>query len=164
MFVLSCNLGQRFSDMVRIEKSCFDLIKNTFRIIQKKTGNLSIVNLDKYCLDKRTTLEILNKYNFEAPYKGDISCYDKYLKMLLKYIGEEFFNEIRVEEKVNGELLVQQLYKYKMVSSHTARRTFATINLERGHLVQNIKRATGHKTISAFEKYICFSDSDFEFS
>ena len=59
---------------------------------------------------------------------------------------------------------MQQLYKYKMVSSHTARRTFATINLERGYLVQNIKRATGHKTISAFEKYICFSDSNFEFS
>ena len=36
MFVLSCNLGQRFSDMIRIDKTCFD--RNIFTILQQKTG------------------------------------------------------------------------------------------------------------------------------
>ena len=44
MFVLSCNLGQRHSDMVRIEPSCFE--RNMFRITQQKTGNLAVVNID----------------------------------------------------------------------------------------------------------------------
>ena len=36
MFVLSCNLGQRYSDLVRIDKTSFEF--NRFSIVQQKTG------------------------------------------------------------------------------------------------------------------------------
>ena len=52
MFVLSCNLFQRHSDMVRIGPSCFD--RNVFRITQQKTGNVAVVNIDKYAIDAKT--------------------------------------------------------------------------------------------------------------
>lgn len=39
MFVLSCNLGCRYSDMIRIDRSCFD--RNQFQIVQQKTGGIS---------------------------------------------------------------------------------------------------------------------------
>lgn len=154
MFVLSCNLGQRFSDMVRLDKTCFD--KNIFTILQQKTGTHARVDIDRMSIDSRTTYKILEKYNYTSPLTTDISCYDKYIKELLQYVG---FNElIKRETKVNGHISVTYTPKWKLVGSHTARRTFATINVLRGFRTSEIRRATGHKSESSFEKYICYFD------
>lgn len=152
MFVLSCNLGQRHSDMTRIEKSHFN--RNIFTIVQQKTGNTSRVDIDKFALDAKTTYAILEKYNYRAPYQGDISSYNKYLKKLMIHVG---FNEIiKREEKIAGTIKSEYCEKYKLISSHTARRTFATVNVLRGYKYTDIRRATGHKSESGFEKYICY--------
>lgn len=154
MFVLSCNLGQRHSDMVRIDKSCFD--RNIFTILQQKTGMRAKVYLDRMCIDLKTVYTILEKYNYEAPYKGDISNLNKGLKELLRIIG--FSEEIKRETRINGHIQTEFIPKWKMISSHTARRTFATINIMRGHNANEIRRATGHKTDTAFDKYIWYYD------
>lgn len=154
MFVLSCNLGQRFSDMVRIDKSCFD--RNTFTILQQKTGTMARVDIDRLCIDKKTTYAILKKYDYKAPVTTDISCYDKYLKELMQYVG--FDEKIKREAKINGHIEVKSEPKWKLIGSHTARRTFATINTIRGYKAAEIRRATGHKSESSFEKYICYYD------
>lgn len=154
MFVLSCNLGQRFSDMVRIDRSCFD--RNIFTILQQKTGTYARVDIERMSLDRNTTYAILEKYDYKSPITTDISCYDKYLKELLQYIG---FNElIKRETKVNGHIDVRFVPEWKLIGSHTARRTFATNNIMRGLKTSEIRRATGHKSESAFEKYICYFD------
>jgi integrase len=154
MFVLSCNLGQRFSDMTRIDRTCFD--RNIFFIVQQKTGNTARVDIDRMSIDKNTTYAILEKYDYKSPITTDISNYDKYLKELLRYIG---FNElIKRETKINGHIEVKYEEKWKLIGSHTARRTFATNNVLRGFKTSEIRRATGHKSESAFEKYICYFD------
>jgi integrase len=154
MFVLSCNLGQRFSDMVRIDRSCFDC--NIFTILQQKTGTYARVDIERMSLDRNTTYAILEKYGYRSPVTTDISCYDRYLKELLQYVG--FKELIKRETKVNGVVEVTYEPKWKLISSHTARRTFATNNLVRGLKTSEIRRATGHKSESAFEKYICYFD------
>ena len=154
MFVLSCNLGQRFSDMIRIDKTCFD--RNIFTILQQKTGMHARVDIERMSIDRNTTYKILEKYDYKSPLTTDISCYDKYLKELLQYIG---FNElIKRETKINGHIKVKYEPKWKLIGSHTARRTFATNNVLRGLKTTEIRRATGHKSESAFEKYICYFD------
>ena len=154
MFVLSCNLGQRHSDMGRIDKSCFS--HNVFSIMQQKTGIKAKVYLDRMCIDLKTTYNILEKYNYEAPYKGDISNFNKGVKELLKIIG--FSEEIKRETRINGNVQTEFIPKWKLISSHTARRTFATVNILRGLKATEIRRATGHKTDTAFDKYICYFD------
>ena len=154
MFVLSCNLGQRFSDMVRIDKTCFD--RNIFTILQQKTGNSARVDIDRMSLDRNTTYKILEKYDYKSPITSDISCYDRYLKELLQYIG--FKELIKRETKINGHVEVQYEPKWKIIGSHTARRTFTTNNVLRGMKTSEIRRATGHKSESSFEKYICYFD------
>ena len=67
MFVLSCNLGQRFSDMVRIDRTCFD--RNIFTILQQKTGTHVRVDIERMALDRNTTYKILEKYNYYPPLK-----------------------------------------------------------------------------------------------
>ena len=154
MFVLSCNLGQRFSDMVRIDKSCFD--RNIFTILQQKTGTSVRVDIERMALDRNTTYAILEKYNYQAPLTTDITCYDRYLKMLLQYIGEEFLSEMKRETKINGHVRVEFCPKWKLICSHTGRRTFITNNVLRGYNSLEIMRASGHKSFSAFEKYLCY--------
>lgn len=155
-FVLSCSLGQRFSDMVRIDKSCFD--RNIFSIMQQKTGAKCKVDIDKMSMDANTTYRILEKYNYCAPVRGDISNYDKYLKDLLYYVGDEFLENIKRETKVNGVIETKFYPKYKLTSSHTARRSFATVNVLRGYPEAEVRRATGHKTSDAFAKYLWYFD------
>lgn len=152
MFVLSCNLGQRFSDMVRIDESCFD--RNIFSILQQKTGTVARVDIDKMSIDRKTTYKILETYGYKAPVTGDISSYDRYIKQLLLYVG--FTEKVKRECKINGYIQTKYYPKYKLIASHTARRTFATINVMRGFRISEIRRATGHRSESAFEKYICY--------
>ena len=152
MFVLSCNLGQRYSDMVRIDKQSFDF--NKFSIVQQKTGTKATVDIDKFCIDRRMVYQILEKHGYEAPFKGDISSYNKYLKYLMQHIG--FLDEIKRETKVSGMIHTERIPKYKLIGSHTGRRTFVTINLLRGIPLHEIMRASGHTSYSSFQKYWCY--------
>jgi len=150
MFVLSCMLFQRHSDMVRISPSCFD--RNKFRITQQKTGNLAVVNIDKYAIDAKTTYRILEMYNYEAPYKSSIGNYNWHLHQLMKDVGLD--EPVRIEEKRNGNLVVENIPKWKLVSSHTARRTAITVNVMRGHNVHDLKRCSGHTDLRVFDNYV----------
>lgn len=150
MFVLSCNLFQRHSDMVRIEPSCFD--RNKFRITQQKTGSLAVVNIDKYAIDAKTTYRILERYNYEAPYKASIGNYNWHLHQLMKDVGLD--DTVRIEERRNGVLVVENVPKWKLISSHTARRTAITVNVLRGQNIHGIKKCSGHSDLRVFDNYI----------
>lgn len=149
-FVLSCNLFQRFSDMRNISKTCFD--RNIFKITQQKTGNLAVVDIDKYSIDAKTTYRILEKYNYEAPYKKDIRRYNHFLHILMKDIG--FTEDIRIEERENDKIVNKNIPKYQLVSSHTARRTAITVNVLRGRNMHELKRCSGHSDLRIFDSYI----------
>lgn len=150
MFVLSCNLGQRHSDLVRIDASCFN--RNIFSIVQQKTGNRAVVDIDKYAIDAKTTYRILERYNYEAPYKSGIGNYNDRIHLLLRDVG--ISDMVRTEERVDGKLVVEAVPKWKLCSSHTGRRTFSTINVVRGANIHELKRATGHSDLRSLEGYI----------
>lgn len=150
MFVLSCNLYQRYSDMIRINSDCFS--RNIFKIIQQKTGNLAVVNIDRYAIDAKTTYRILEKYNYEPPYKATIGNYNYKLHQLMRDIG--FCDNVRYEERINGKLIVYNKPKYELISSHTARRTAITINVLRGNNIHAIKRCSGHVDLKIFDEYV----------
>lgn len=154
MFVLSCNLGQRYSDMVRVDKTSFEF--NKFTIVQQKTGTKAVVDIDKFCVDRKMVYQILEKYHYEAPFVGDISSYNKYLKYLMKAIG--LTEVIKRETKVAGMIHTELIPRYKLIGSHTGRRTFVTINLLRGIPLHEIMRASGHTSYSSFQKYWCYYD------
>lgn len=149
MFVLSCNLGQRHSDMIRISKDNFE--RGIFRITQQKTSNIAVVDIDKLAIDKKTTFAILEKYNYTAPYLADISNYEKHLKDLFRYM--EFTDEMKIETKVNGVVITKTKRKCDHISAHDSRRTFASINYYRDVPKRLIMEATGHKTESSFNLY-----------
>lgn len=150
MFVLSCNLFQRHSDMVRIGPECFE--RSIFRITQQKTGNIAVVNIDKFAIDPKTTYRILERYGYEAPYKANIRNYNLRLQRLMKDIG--LTDTVRIEERINGRLVVENVPKWKLISSHTARRTAITVNVVRGRNVHDLKRCSGHSDLRIFDNYV----------
>lgn len=150
MFVLSCMLYQRHSDMVRIEPSCFD--RNIFRITQQKTGALAEVNIDRYSIYPKTAYRILEKYDYRAPYAASIGNYNHALHRLMKDVGLN--DPVRVEERVNGKLVVENRPKWEMVSSHTARRTAITVGVLRGHNIHALRRCSGHQDLRVFDQYV----------
>ena len=158
MFVLGCNLGQRYSDLVRISPENFK--NGQFTIIQQKTGNKCFVPINSMSIDNRITWSILAKYNYHAPYTGDINNYNTYLHELLHYIGEDFLEEVHIDNKINGQIIRETKFRYQLISSHTARRSFATINTLRNIPRERILRATGHSSEKAFVRYICYDDEN----
>jgi len=150
MFVLSCNLFQRHSDMVRIDPGCFE--RNIFRITQQKTGNLAIVNIDLYSIEPKTTYRLLEKYGYRAPYTATIGNYNYYLHQLMRDVG--LVDPVRIEERQQGKLIAKNIPKWKLISSHTARRTAITVNVLRGHNVHELRRCSGHTDLRVFDNYV----------
>lgn len=150
MFVLSCNLFQRHSDMVRIDPGCFE--RNIFRITQQKTGNLAIVNIDLYSIEPKTTYRLLEKYGYRAPYTATIGNYNYYLHQLMRDVG--LVEPVRIEERHQGKLIAKNIPKWKLISSHTARRTAITVNVLRGHNVHELRRCSGHTDLRVFDNYV----------
>jgi len=150
MFVLSCNLFQRHSDMVRITPSNFE--RNKFSISQQKTGVLAVVDMDRYCIEPKTTYKILDEYGFTAPYTASIGNYNWHLHDLMKDIG--FTETVRVEGFEDGVMTSEDVPKWKMISSHTARRTSITVGVDRGMNVHELRRCSGHSCLANFDRYI----------
>lgn len=155
-FCLACNLGQRYSDITRIGPENFK--NGYFSITQQKTGNKCTLDIDTMCIDKRMTWSILEKYGYKSPYTGDINNFNTYLHELLMHIGDSFNDDVRYECKINGEIVSETKKRYQLISSHTARRSFATINTLRNVQRSKILRATGHSSEKAFVRYICYND------
>lgn len=150
MFVLSCNLFQRHSDMVRIGPSNFE--RNKFSITQQKTGILAVVDMDRYCIEPKTAYKILDEYGFTAPYTATIGNYNRYLHELMRDIG--FTETVRVEAFEDGVMTSEDVPKWKMISSHTARRTAITVGVDRGMNVHELRRCSGHSCLANFDRYI----------
>lgn len=153
-FVISCFIGQRFSDANRLQPENFK--DGIFAITQQKTGNRAVVDFKKMTPYPKVIRNLLEKYNYTSPYGGDISNYNKKIHELFKLAG--FDEDIVYEWKVNGVLHKKTFKKYQLISSHTARRTMITNNVERGLNVEEIRRASGHKSESAFGKYVLWNN------
>lgn len=158
MFVLGCNLGQRYSDLVRISPENFR--NGIFSIVQQKTGNKCFVPINNLSIDSKITWAILKKYDFHAPYTSNINNYNTFLHELLYNIGEDFLEEICIDNKINGVIERETKHRYQLISSHSARRSFATINTLRNIPRSKILRATGHSSELAFNRYICYDDDN----
>ena len=66
----------------------------------------------------------------------------------------EINSEIEQQMTKGGRKIIQQLPKYELVTTHTARRSFATNLYNMGVPSIDIMHITGHRTEKSFLKYI----------
>ena len=157
-FILDCFLGQRFGDTPRITKENFcGSSYDTFRITQQKTGNKAVVSFNKlYGEYPIIVKEILEKYDYEAPFTGTMSTFNSRLHEICMYAG--LTEEVKYEKKVKGAIEERTFKKYELISSHCARRTFITNAVKRKLHSQDIMRASGHTSEKSFGKYVIWGD------
>ena len=145
IFIIGCFTGLRYSDLVQITPNLID--GNMINLVQTKTNNRIIVPI------RPIVAKILKKYNNELP-KISNQKFNAYLYEICKMV-DILSKECEVKSIRGGKKYSETKPKYELISSHTARRTFATNEFKIGDLsVQDIMSITGHRTTKAFYKYI----------
>ena len=145
MFIIGCYTGLRFSDIVNIKPEHIN--DGMIEITQVKTK-------EKVTIPIRPEVErLLSKYN-NSLHKISNQKFNDYLYDVVKKCKGL---EIEVTKKTiqGGKQIVIKKPKYEFISSHTARRSFATNEyMAKGLNVRDIMAITGHKTERSFYRYI----------
>jgi integrase len=153
-FCFCCYTGIRFSDFEKITNS--NIKEDYLELRTEKTKAYLRIPLNVYAK------EILKKYQNqidERPFPNVISNQktNEYIKDIAE-IAE--IDEIIELEKYSGSTKkIIKERKYDLISTHTARRTFVTLSLEKGIRAEIVMAMTGHKDYKTFKKYIKITES-----
>jgi len=146
LLLVGCTTGLRVSDLMRIKQ--FDLKNDSLELVTKKTNQPIVVPLDPRVKDFIAEVRPISHQKF-----------NKYIKVLCKKIGLIDPMKGYVRDKQNKRVL--GVYpKYKLITSHTMRRSFAT-NLYGKVPTVVIMAITGHTTEKSFLTYIKKPQRDF---
>jgi integrase len=149
LFIVECNTGVRFEDLMHIEKE--NVLKDSIKIKVRKTGEV----LNTLLLPD--TQAILKKYNYQLPRISNTN-YNLYLKEIGELAG---INDTIIHNTYKaGKQISIKKKKFELISSHTSRRSFATNMYHRGHSSVIIMSITGHKKESTFLKYIRITNEE----
>lgn len=144
LFVFGAWVGLRFSDFSNIKPENIVQIDSEYfiKMITQKTKELVIIPCSPVVLD------IFKKYEHNRnrlPHAISNQKFNDYIKEVCRIA--EFTEKGRLADDTNLEL-------WQCISSHTARRSFATNYYLQGFPVIDLMKITGHKTEKAFMKYI----------
>ncbi|MCU4156857.1 site-specific integrase [Carboxylicivirga sp. A043] len=144
LFLVGAHTGCRFSDYTSITP---ESIKDGFiKIEQIKTGNKVIIPMHP------VVKSIIEKYKGELPQAISNQKFNQYIKEVCK---KAELDNIEKKTITKGGFKASKTFKkYELVSSHTARRSFATNLYKSGFPSISIMQITGHKSEKAFLKYI----------
>jgi len=151
IFVFQCFTGVRYSDIQNLSR--VDIKRSTWHLYTQKTGDIIKIPLNSYALS------ILAKYSdldTPLPQLSNQKMND-YLKEFCKIA--EIDEEVKIVKYRGGEREESIHKKYEVIGSHTARRTFITLSLQRGMKAEVIMKITGHTTHKMMNKYLKITDS-----
>jgi integrase len=147
LFCFECFTGLRYSDIENLKKAN---VKGNYLVLQTvKTKQNLKVPINRYAR------EILKKHKYTLPKLSGakVNTYIKAIAVLCK------IDEPTVITKVKGsELIVNTFSKHQLITTHTGRRTFITLSLEKGMRPETVMAITGHRDYKEFKKYIKLTD------
>lgn len=143
LFFLGVYTASRFSDYSRLGMSMVSGGRITF--IQKKTGDRVIIPVSP------RVVEVLERNGGRSPRLCQVLM-NRHIKEVCRKAGITSLVTVR---KSSGKKIYQQTYeKCELVSSHTARRTGATLLYMSGVPTRQCMMITGHRSEKCFFKYI----------
>ena len=146
LFLVGCYTGLRFSDFKEIKPENILEDKSVIQMRTRKTGERVSIPLHP------VVRKILKKYNNELPKAYVNQVMNRYLKELMR--AAEINEEIETTITKGGKIERSVQPKSELISTHTARRSFAT-NLYLSDVPAiSIMKLTGHKSEKSFLKYI----------
>ncbi len=149
-FLLQLYTGVRISDISRINNNNIDLDNGIINLTTLKT------NKQLYIPISNKLNELLLTHSFEDYELENRWQYLDKIRELCKTVGiDKLTNKVSF---VKNEQVITEVEKYKLIGSHTARRTFITRLISNGVAPSEIMKITGHTTRDAFDKYIRISE------
>lgn len=152
LFLIGCCTGLRFSDWPSLHLENIDKGKGLISIRTQKTGTWVTIPIHPY------VTQILKKYQNELPKIPSNQKFNEYIKEVAKEVGID--ENISIQKRKGNFNYDKAIPKYELISSHTARRSFATNAYLSGIKPISIMMITGHKTETAFMKYIKISSEE----
>ncbi|MDO8366896.1 MAG: tyrosine-type recombinase/integrase [Saprospiraceae bacterium] len=154
LFLLGCFTGLRYSDYrsLKLENLVIKNGRQYIDILTQKTRQRVVIPLRKIVVD------MLQKYNGVPPQGITNQKANEYLKELGTLSGLD--QAILVTSFRGGKRIDQIFKKYQLITTHTARRSFASNAFKAGVPVKSIMQLTGHKTEKEFYKYIRLSGEE----
>lgn len=146
-FLISCYTGMRYSDIARLDVGKhIDFEKNVITIITQKTNEKVIIPIHPI------VHSILKRHNNQAPRVQSNQSTNRILKIICEKAKIDAPTTLM---ETSGGVRQENTYpKYKLVTSHTARRSFATNAFKQGVPSLSIMQITGHRTETSFMRYI----------
>lgn len=149
LFIIGAWTGLRFADFSALDPARHFVEQGGERFIE--------IEADKS--DKKVLIpefpavrSIVEKYGGQLPRQISNQKFNEYLKEVCKLAGIR--QPVTKGRTVGGVRRVDTFEKWELVSTHTARRSFATNFYNMGAPSISIMRVTGHKTEESFLKYI----------
>jgi site-specific recombinase XerD len=144
LFLVGCWTGLRYSDFSRLTAE--NIEGDYIKIPTMKTGKTVEIPIHP------VVREVLNKYGGNLPKSISNQKTNDYVKEICKLAGMD--SPIMTTITKGTEKKTEFVPKYTQITSHTARRSFATNQYKLGCLSVVLMQITGHKTESSFLKYI----------
>lgn len=147
-FLMLCWTGCRYSDLGKLTRANMERLGDgwVFKFRQHKTGNKVAIPV----FDEITP--IMRKYHWQ-PYRPLSGVtFNRGLKEICRRAG--IVARVSFQRTEGGRTVSHEAQKWRLITAHTARRTFATNMYKRGFPLLAIMKLTGHKSEKTFLKYI----------
>lgn len=148
MFLIGAFTGLRVSDFSRLSSRN---VSDTITMRTQKTGTKVVIPIHP------VVREIM-----DSGYDFSVTMHDqklnKYIKEVARLAG--ITDKVTVSRSVGGRDIEETRFKYELVTTHTARRSFATNAYKAGVPTIAIMKITGHTRETTFLKYIKVSEEE----
>lgn len=150
LFLIGCYSGLRFSDFNSLK---IESVENGFiRVKQIKTGGKVTIPIMK------RLQKVLDKYDGSLPKSVSNQYFNRLIKEVVKLAG--IVGNVPLKSNTGNIETITDTPIYKLVSSHTARRSYATNMFKAGVPPMLIMSATSHKSENIFLRYIRATNED----
>ena len=146
VFCFGCTTGLRYSDLSQLRRE--HIKEDEIKLTVTKTKKPLTIPLTPY------SRAILAKYEDQLKPLPVISNQktNDYVKQLCKMAGiAEPIEIVRFQGK---KRIVNVYPKYELIGSHTGRKTFATLSLEKGMSAEQVMAVGGWKDYTSFKRYV----------
>lgn len=151
VFVAACLTGLRYSDLAALRLDA--VVDGKLKIVERKTGRTLRLEL------LPDVVRILERYGGALPVPSNVEL-NRVIKHAARLAG---IDAVCVEVEFKGvERVERTLPKWRLVTAHTARRTFIALGLALGVPVQVMQRMVGHATMRQTQAYLDTTDADVE--
>ena len=151
VFIVGIYTASRFQNYSKLSEK--NIVNGMIQFVQPKTGESVIIPLSP----KVGT--VLKRHGGSLP-KITEQEIGRAIKNICRGIGGSFLETYEIKKSVGSKTVIERKEKWELITTHTARRTGATLLHLAGVPDYQLMKITGHKTLQNLQKYLRISKEE----